>query len=172
MGDIFWNIDWHAIFTPKNSLVEMIVRGTIMYFVLFGFIRLGMKRQAGGIGTTDVLVIVLLAEVAGNGFVAEYKSVVEGTILVVTILFWSCALEWIAYRVPAIERLLHPATLLLIEDGKMIRKNMRAELITQDELMAQMRENGIEDLFEVKRACMEADGMISFIKMEPRSSDK
>jgi uncharacterized membrane protein YcaP (DUF421 family) len=32
-----------------------------------------------------------------------------------------------------------------------------------------MRENGIEDFFQVKRACMEADGMISFIKMEPRS---
>ncbi len=164
---MFWNIDWQAIFTPKNSLLEMIVRGTIMYFVLFGLIRLGMKRQAGGIGTTDVLVIVLLAEVAGNGFVAEYKSVVEGTVLVVTILFWSYAVEWIAHRFPAMERFLHPATLLLIENGKMIRKNMRAELITQDELTAQMRENGIEDLFEVKRACMEADGMISFIKMKP-----
>ena len=171
MGDVFWNIDWHDIFIPKNSLLEMIVRGTIMYFVLFGFIRLAMKRQAGGIGTTDVLVIVLLAEVAGNGFVAEYKSVVEGTVLVVTILFWSYALEWIAYRVPAIERLLHPATLLLIVDGKVIRKNMRAELITHDELAAQMRENGIEDFFQVKRACMEADGMISFIKMEPQSWD-
>jgi uncharacterized membrane protein YcaP (DUF421 family) len=44
---------------------------------------------------------------------------------------------------------------------------MRAELITQDELMAQMRENGIEDILVVKQACMEADGMISFIKMNP-----
>jgi uncharacterized membrane protein YcaP (DUF421 family) len=107
-----------------------------MYFVLFGLMRLVLKRQAGGIGTTDVLVIVLLAEVAGNGFGAEYKSVVEGTILIVTILFWSYALEWLAHRFPAMERFLHPPPLLLIENGKMLRKNMRAELITQEELMA------------------------------------
>jgi hypothetical protein len=55
----------------------------------FGLLRLVLKRQAGGIGTTDILVIVLLAEVAGNGFAAEDKSVVEGTVLVGTILFWS-----------------------------------------------------------------------------------
>ena len=59
-----------------------------------------------------VLVVVLLAEVAGNGFAAEYKSVVEGTVLVGTILFWSYMLEWAAHRFPTIERLIHPQTLL------------------------------------------------------------
>jgi len=48
----------------------------------------------------------------------------------------------------------------------MLRKNMRAELVTKEELMAQLREEGIEDCTQVKRACMEADGMISVIKME------
>jgi len=137
-----------------------------MYFVLFGLMRFVLKRQAGGIGTTDVLVIVLLAEVAGNGFAAEYKSVVEGTVLVGTILFWSYALEWFAQRFSAFDRFVHPPTLLLIENGKMLRKNMRSELVTQEELMAQLRENGIDDCAQVKRACMEADGMISIIKME------
>jgi uncharacterized membrane protein YcaP (DUF421 family) len=166
MGDMFWSIDWHGIFTPKHSLVELVVRGTIMYFVLFGLLRFVLKRQAGGIGTTDVLVIVLLAEVAGNGFAAEYKSVVEGTVLVGTILFWSYMLEWAAQRFPAVERILHAPTLVLVENGKMLRKNMRAELVTKEELMAQLREKGIEDCAQVKRACMEADGMISVIKME------
>ncbi|RJF92209.1 DUF421 domain-containing protein [Noviherbaspirillum saxi] len=166
MGELFWSIDWHGIFTPKNSLMELVVRGTIMYLVLFGLLRFVLKRQAGGIGTTDVLVIVLLAEVAGNGFSAEYTSVVEGSVLVGTILFWSYMLEWAAHRYPVIQRILHAPTLLLIENGKMIRKNMRAELVTKEELMAQLREKGIEDCAQVKRACMEADGMISVIKME------
>ena len=81
MGDMFWSIDWQGIFTPTNSLLELVLRSTIMYFVLFGMLRFVLKRQAGGIGTTDVLVIVLLAEVAGNGFAAEYKSVSKGLFL-------------------------------------------------------------------------------------------
>ncbi len=166
MGEILWNIDWHSIFTPENSVLEMLVRGTLMYFILIGLMRFVLKRQAGGVGTTDVLVIVLLAEVAGNGFAADYTSVVEGAILVLTILLWSYVLEWLAERFPAFERVLRAPTLLLIENGKMLRKNMRAELVTKDELMAQLREEGIDDIATVKRACMEADGMISIIKME------
>ncbi|MBC8001137.1 MAG: DUF421 domain-containing protein [Opitutaceae bacterium] len=163
---MFWNVDWHGLMTPKNSLLEMVVRATIMYFVIFGLMRLVLKRQAGGIGTTDILVIVLLAEVAGNGFSAEYTSVVEGAILVLTILFWSYALEWLGHKVPAVERILRPPTLVLIENGKMIRRNMRAELVTSEELMAQLRENGIETCSMVKRACMEANGTISVVKMK------
>jgi len=163
---MFRGVDWHGIFTPENSLLELVVRGTIMYFVVFGLLRVVMKRQAGGIGTTDVLVIVLLAEVAGPGFAAEYTSVVEGAVLVGTILFWSYVFEKASYRFSAVERFLHAPTLELIKNGKMLRKNMRAELVTEEELMAQLRENGIEDVGQVKRACMEADGMISVIKME------
>ncbi len=137
-----------------------------MYFILFGLLRLVLKRQAGGIATTDVLVVVLLAEVAGNGFANEYKSVVEGGFLVGIILFWSYVFEWAAYRFPVIERILTPPTLRLIENGKMLHRNMRTELITKEELMAQLREVGIDDIAQVKLACMEADGMISIIKME------
>ena len=166
MGDIFWDIDWHGIFTPQTSVMELVVRATIMYFVIFGLLRLVLKRQAGGIGTTDVLVIVLLAEVSGNGFAGEYRSVVEGAVLVGTILFWTYALEWAGHQFPAVERVLRAPTLVLIENGKMLRKNMRSELITKEELMAQLREKGIEDCAQVRRACMEADGMIGVIKVD------
>ena len=166
MGNTFWDIDWHGIVTPTTSLLELVVRATIMYFIVFGLLRLVLKRQAGGIGTTDVLVVVLLAEVAGNGFAAEYKSVVEGTVLVGTILFWTYVLEWAGHQFPAFERLLRAPTVVLVENGKILRKNMRAEFVTKEELMAQLREKGVEDCAQVKRACMEADGMISVIKAE------
>lgn len=165
MNDTFLGIDWQGIFIPTLSLLEMAVRGTIMYFIIFGLLRFVAKRQTGGTGTTDVLVIVLLAEVAGNGFAVEYKSVVEGAVLVGTILFWSYLVEWAVHRFPKIERILHPPTLLLIKDGKMIRKNMKIELVTKEELLAHLREQGIENCASVKQACMEADGMISIIKV-------
>lgn len=166
MGDTLWDIDWRSVFTPTTSLLELIVRATIMYFVVFGLLRLVLKRQAGGIGTTDILVVVLLAEVAGNGFAAEYKSVVEGAVLVATILFWTYLLEWAGHHFPAFERVLRAPTVVLIQDGKILRKNMRAEFVTKEELMAQLREKGVEDCTQVKRAYMEADGMISVIKVK------
>lgn len=80
-------IDWASIFTPARSIFEMIVRATIMYFVIVALLKLVVKRQTGGVGRTDILVIVLVAEVAGPGFTADYISVVEGAVLVATLLF-------------------------------------------------------------------------------------
>lgn len=166
MEETFWGVRWAEMLMPEYSLLEMFLRGTIMYFVLVVLLKLVVKRQAGGVGRTDILVIVLLAEIAGPGFTAGYKSVVEGSTLVATVLFWSFAIEWLSYRFRWFERLFQPGSLPLIRDGKILHRNLRAELVTREELMAQLRENGVPDISEVKEACMESDGMISVIKMK------
>jgi len=160
------DIDWSAVFVPKHSLLELVLRGTIMYLLIFAMLRIVLRRQIGGIGTSDILVIVLISEISGNGISPAEQSVVEGAILVATILFWSYTIEWLQYRVPAFERLVREPKLKLIEDGRLLRQNMRRELVTLDELMAQLRENGLEDCADVKAAYMEANGCISIIKAE------
>jgi uncharacterized membrane protein YcaP (DUF421 family) len=166
----FFTLDWRAVFVPQHSLLEMVVRGTIMYLAIFAMLRTVLRRQIGGIGTTDVLVIVLIAEVAGNGIAPEAESVVEGLVLVATILFWSYVLEWLQVEVPAIERLTRDPKLQLIADGRMLRSNMRKEFVTFEELMAQLREQGLDDASTVKAAYLEADGSISVIRRQTERS--
>jgi uncharacterized membrane protein YcaP (DUF421 family) len=61
-------------------------------------------------------------------------------------------------------RILQPKPLLLIKNGQMQRQNMRKELITTEDLMAELRENGVEEVSQVKEARIEEDGHISVIK--------
>lgn len=166
MQEALWSMDWGSIFMPTHSLLEMIVRATIMYFVIVLLLKTVVKRQTGGIGPTDILVIVLIAEIAGPGFTADYTSLAEGTVLVATVLFWSFAIEWLTHRYPAFARFFQPAPLLLIKNGRVLPRNMRTELITKDELMTHLREEGVSSIEEVEQACMEPDGMISVIKMD------
>lgn len=157
-------IDWRAIFVPQNSLVEPVFRGTIMYLGILAMLRLVLRRQVGGIGTADVLVVVLIAEVAGNSIAPAEQSVVEGLLLVATIFFWSYLIEWLQFRYPGFQRLIRDPKLKLIDKGRLLRRNMRREFVTKEELMAQIREQGLEDCSEVKAAYLEADGSISIIK--------
>src|ERR1700741_4593162 len=78
----FRKVDWHAVFTPQHSLLEIFLRGTIMYLVMFVLLPILVRRQVGVIGMTDILVIVLIAEVTGNGISDNFQSVVESTVLV------------------------------------------------------------------------------------------
>jgi uncharacterized membrane protein YcaP (DUF421 family) len=59
------------------------------------------------------------------------------------------------------ERLLRPAPLLLIERGQVLRRHLRQELVTMDELMSRLREEGVTNPNDVEQAYMEPDGTIS-----------
>ncbi len=80
-----------------------------------------------------------------------------------TIVFWSHALNWLGFRYPLIQRLVHPPPLKLIEDGRLLRRNIRRELVTEDEILGQVRLQGINDLLQVEEAFMEGDGRISVV---------
>lgn len=156
-------IDWRTMFVPSLSLLEIVARGTIIYLTLFVLLRL-LRRESGELGVADVLLTVLIADAAQNGMSSEYRSITEGIVLVSTICFWSYALDYLGFHVPAVQRLLHPPPLALIKHGKIDARNLRRELISKEELMSQLREAGVESVEEVKRCCLEGDGRMSIVK--------
>jgi len=159
-------VEWADLLIPTHSLLEMIVRGTITYLALFLILRFVMKRQSSTIGITDILVIVVIADAAQNGFAKEYQSITEAIALVLTIVFWDTALNWLSYRFEMFERLLAPAPLPLVHNGRLNRRNMRKELITEDELRSHLRQEGIKEFAEVESAFLEANGEISVVKRD------
>ena len=94
------------MFVPALSLIEVIVRGTIMYLALFAILRFIGRRQAGHFGPADLLVIVLIADAAQNALGKDYQSVTEGIVLVCTIVGWEYTLDWLAWRFPALRNIL------------------------------------------------------------------
>ncbi len=161
--DVLFKVDWKQAFVPTTSLLEIFIRGSLMYLALFAILRIVLRREAGTVGITDLLVIVLIADAAQNGMASDYKSITEGVFLVATIVFWSYFLDWLSYHFPSLRRFLQPPTLTLIKKGQMLRQNMRKELITEEELMGHLRQQGIEKVEDVKKAYMESDGRISVI---------
>jgi uncharacterized membrane protein YcaP (DUF421 family) len=166
------NIDLAQILTPDTPILEIVLRGTVTYLALFAMIRVAGKRQAAGVGMTDLLVIVLIADAAQNAMAGQYTSISDGLVLVATIVFWAWALDWIGYHVPAVERLLHPMPLLLIKDGRTLPRNLRAELLTHEELMSELRAQGVDDISAVDRAYLEGNGQLSVIKKGESSHPK
>ncbi|MFB3902737.1 MAG: DUF421 domain-containing protein [Acidobacteriota bacterium] len=165
---MFESIDWWKVFWPDTPVLEIIVRGTAMYLSIFALLRVVLKRQAGSVGLPDILVIVLLSDAAQNGMAGEYQSVMDGVLLVATIIFWSFALDWLDYRFPALQRFLRPAPLPLIRNGRILRRNMRKELVTEEELHSQVRQQGFSGIGEIKEAYLESDGEMSFIPFEKK----
>jgi uncharacterized membrane protein YcaP (DUF421 family) len=168
-------IKWQELFFPSVPILELILRGSLVYLAIFALLRFVLKRVTGTLNIGDLLIIVLIADASQNAMSAGYTSVTDGLILVTTIIFWSYFLDWLAYHSPRLESMLHPPPLPLVRNGQMLARNMRRELITVDELMSHLREQGVTSLKQVKLASMEGDGRISVVTHEkhtPRPPDE
>ena len=90
----------------------------------------------------------------------------EGVVLVMTIVAWEYLLDWLAWRFARVRPYLKPPALILVKDGRVISAAMRKEMISEDELNGQLREQGVEDVASVKLARLEGDGRLSVLKIK------
>ena len=164
MGHFFGSVDWIEVFVPQAPLIETFVRGSLIYLGLVALLRITPARETGAVGTPDLLVILLVSDAAQNAMAGPHHAVGDGLALLVTILAWSAILDWLGYRSAFFHRLLRTPPTRLVRDGRILAQGLRRELMTRDELMAQLRKEGIEDLSRVKGAWIEADGSVSVIR--------
>jgi uncharacterized membrane protein YcaP (DUF421 family) len=161
-----------ALFELRMSPLELIVRGTAMYWFLFLLFRFVLRRDAGAIGIADILLLVLIADASQNAMAGGYETVAEGCVLIATIAGWNWAVDWAGYRFALVRRFVEPAPLVLVRRGRIQRHNLRRELLTVPELMAHLREQGVDKLADVKIARMEPDGVISVIRAGDASAER
>ncbi len=159
-------IDWGGIFVPSLGLGEVILRGTLMYLALFAILRFVARRQAGQFGPADLLVIVMIADAAQNGLGKDYQSVTEGVVLVLTIVFWEYAIDWLSWRFPALRPVLTAPPVTVVENGRFLDSVLHREMLSREELMSQLRHSEVEDVTEVRIARLEGDGRISVLKQK------
>jgi uncharacterized membrane protein YcaP (DUF421 family) len=150
------------MFMPKESVLEIIIRGTIMYLGMYALLRV-FRRQSGSVGIADLLVIVVIADAAQNGMAGDSKSITEALILILTIVLWDWFFDWLGFRSTFWGRILQPQPLLMIDNGKVISKNLDQEFINEDELLGQLREQGIDRFEQVKKCYLESNGHFSVI---------
>jgi uncharacterized membrane protein YcaP (DUF421 family) len=161
-----FDFDLNGVFAFTVSPLQLMLRGTLMYWFLFAVFRFVLRRDIGALGVSDFLFVVILGDAAQNGMIGAATSTTDGMVLVATLVFWSYLLDFLSFRFPAVQRFTSALRVCLVRDGKMQRRNMRREFITEEELGAKIRQEGVDDIAQVKRMYLEGDGEISLIKQE------
>jgi len=156
--------------TPDVPLLETFIRGVFMYLVVFVLIRFVLRGRTSP-AIPDLLVLVLIADAAQNAMSADYSSVINGVVLVATIVGTSFTLDWLGYHVPPLRPFIHRDPQELIINGRPNQDALRREMISEAELESQVRLQGVETFDEVRAAYLEGTGEISVIKEERGASD-
>ena len=149
------------------------MRTIVLYLILIAVIRLMGKRQIGQMESSEFVVTMLVANLAAIPIQDSGVPLLTGAVPLLTVPGLELVLAALSLRSIFFRRLLCGKPVILIENGKILRENMRKTRITLDELTGHLREKDVLDLQAVQFAILETNGNLSvfpYPKEKPASA--
>ncbi len=139
----------------------LIFRTVLFYAVLILQVRLMGKRQLSQMEPSEFVVTILIANLAAIPLEEPSHSVWSGLAPMAIVLAAERLLSWLSLKDLRLRRLLCGKPVILIENGRLIRQNLRRTRINLDELSAQLRTQGVLELQTVQYAILETNGALT-----------
>ena len=146
--------------------MEIILRATAIFFFLWILTRGMGKRELSQMTAFELLLLVTVGDLVQQGVTQEDMSVVGNMLAVSTIAFWALFFAYITFRFRSTRPLLEGLPVVIVKDGAVLEEFLHAERMTLDELKEEARNQGIDDLRQVRLGVLEPDGKISFLKVD------
>lgn len=152
--------------------MDIVLRATAMFAVVFLLLRLLGKRELGQLAPFELVTLVVIGDLIQQGITHNDFSLTGASLAIGTFAFWTLAMGWVSYLSPRAERWMTGGPRVVVRDGKILRGNMRRERMTVMELESEMRLAGIATMTNVAWAILEPNGKISFIGKEGKRSEQ
>lgn len=138
-----------------------VVRTVILYLLLIAAMRLMGKRQLGELQPSELVVTLLLSDLAAVPMQENGLPLMNGVLPILVLVSLELLISGAMLKCPAIARLISGSPLPIIQDGKVSEKVMRRMRITVDDLLESLRQQNIFDIRQVQYAIVETNGHIS-----------
>ena len=147
---------------------EIVLRGSVIYFVLLVLIRLSGKRTVGQFTPFDLMVLVLLGDAVQGSMIAGDQSLGGGLILAATLLAWNRLMGLATSRSEVVAKLVEGTADVLARNGEVYEDALKAADLTLDDLQEAMRDHSVPSLTEIRLAVLEKDGTITVLRKKPQ----
>lgn len=151
--------------------MEIVLRASAMFIVIFVLLRLMGKREIGQMAPFELVTLIVMGDLIQQGVTHQDFSMTGAALAILTFAGWSLALNVMSHYWPRSRPILESEPVVLVRGGRMLGRNMNRERIDEDELASEMRLAGIGRLEQVAWAILEPEGKISFIRADSEEGD-
>lgn len=166
MTDALLSFPWRAILMPELSWAEKLLRPLLVYLVLFLIFRLANKREMASATVFDFLIILMISNVVQNAMIGNDNSVLGAAAGAAILVFLSSLLNRVTSRNVKVRAILEGSPVLLVQECKVEKEMMKQFNVSDNDLLAASRKQGIIRLCDVAFAILELDGSSSVIKTD------
>ena len=150
--------------------MEIILRATVIFTVLWLVTRVVGKRELGQLSAFELVLLVTMGDLVQQGVTQEDYSLTGAVLAVATFALLSVLLSYVSWRFPRTRSAVEGQPAVVVRDGRMQGDVMRMERLPDTDLMEAARKQGIRDLADVDLAVLENDGSVSFFRREDDTS--
>jgi uncharacterized membrane protein YcaP (DUF421 family) len=143
--------------------MDIVVRAFFAFVFVVVVTRVIGRRELSSLEPFDLILLIVLGDLIQQGVTQSDYSFTGLVLAGGTFTLLTVAVSYLVFRFRRVRPLFEPEPLILVEDGKVIDRNLRRERLTSEELAAEARLQQIPSLADVRWAVLETSGKISFI---------
>ena len=144
--------------------MDIALRAAVLYVFIVFVTRVIGRRELSSLSPFDLILLIVLGDAIQQGLTQDDYSVTGALIAVSTIASLQVLTSWLGFRSDRARRVFEGLPIVLVEDGRIIEKNLKRERMTEDEVAEEMRMQQIASFDEVQWGILETNGSISFVK--------
>jgi uncharacterized membrane protein YcaP (DUF421 family) len=143
--------------------MDLVIRATVVFFFIFLVTRIAGRRELSSLQPFDLILLVVLGDLVQQGITQSDDSVTGTLIVISTITLLSVAVSWLSFRSGRVRLITEGESIILVEDGHLIERNLRRERLTHGDIEEAARREQIASIGDIRWAILERDGSISVI---------
>ena len=144
--------------------MDIALRAIALFLFILLLTRVMGRRELSSLAPFDLILLVVLGDAIQQGLTQDDYSVTGALIAITTLALMQRATSFISFRFGFMRRLLEGEPVVIVQDGRLIERNLRRERLTPADVSEEARQNQIDSLEKVKWAVLEPNGSISFIE--------
>jgi uncharacterized membrane protein YcaP (DUF421 family) len=143
--------------------MDIALRAVFLYAFVVLLMRVMGRRELSTLSAPDLVLLVVLGDTIQQGLTQDDYSVTGAVIAISTIAALQVGTSYLSYRSRRARRVLEGEPIVIIQDGKLIDRNLKRERLRLDELAEGMRAQQIASVEDVEWGILESNGTMSFI---------
>src|SRR5690554_1086021 len=146
------------------DMLILFFRTILTYFIVFLMLRLMGKREIGKLSVFDLVISIMIAEIAVFVIEDPKKPLIEGILPMVTLVGIQILIAFVSLKSLWIRQAIDGAPSIIIDNGKIQRDEMKRQRYNLSDLLLQLRQNLVTDISEVAYAILETTGKLTVVK--------
>jgi uncharacterized membrane protein YcaP (DUF421 family) len=143
--------------------MDLVLRAIFLYFFVFAITRVIGRRELSQLAPFDIILLIVAGDAIQQGLTQDDYSLTGAVLVVGTFAILQLFTSYASFKIVRLRPLLEGEPIVIIQDGKVLDRNLRRERLTKEEIEEEARQQQISSLDQVQWAVLENSGKISFL---------